>query len=176
MSHRRLFHHVLGLAACAVLVLPAAGAAEGAHDAFERLKALEGTWRAERPDGDVSTKVYTVTAGGSTVSETYARQGDNDHDMLTVYHLEGDRLVLTHFCSVGNRPKMVADGGSKGTITFEMDTSRGPAAVGLSDLDEGHMRRAVFELSSEDTMTQRWTFFQEGAPVHTEVESFVRVR
>jgi len=28
--------------------------------------------------------------------------------MISVYHLDGDRLILTHYCEVGNQPRMQA--------------------------------------------------------------------
>lgn len=140
---------------------------------FERLKGLEGTWRSERPDGQVATSVYTVTAGGNALQESYSRQGRDDYDMLTVYYLEGDRLVLTHYCAAGNRPTMVAtlDGAAGDTIAFALDGQRG-----LADPAEGHMHRAVFELQSADRMTQHWTFVQDGRESFTEVETYHRVR
>ncbi len=35
-----------------------------------------------------------------------------DPDMVTVYHRDGDDLVATHYCSMGNQPRMRASGGS----------------------------------------------------------------
>ena len=47
--------------------------------------------------------VYGVTAAGTAVME--ALFPETDHEMLTVYHLEGNDLVLTHYCAMGNQPR-----------------------------------------------------------------------
>ena len=31
-------------------------------------------------------------------------------DMISMFNLDGDRVVLTHYCAAGNQPRMVASG------------------------------------------------------------------
>ena len=51
--------------------------------------------------------VIKVTAGGSAVHETLFP--GSAHEMVSVYHLDGADLVMTHFCALGNQPRMKAD-------------------------------------------------------------------
>jgi hypothetical protein len=85
-----------------------AGAATNAN--FERLKKLAGTWVEADKDGKPTDKVVSVvkiTAGGSAVQETlFPGQAE---EMLSVYHLDHGELVMTHYCMLGNQPKMKAD-------------------------------------------------------------------
>jgi len=69
-----------------------------ANTGFERIKALSGEWEASQAPGDHGhhggTVTYKVTAGGSAVLETLF--GGTDHEMVTLYYMEGDDLALTH--------------------------------------------------------------------------------
>jgi len=78
--------------------------------AFEKMKKLAGTWVAADKDGkptDQVVSVIKVTAGGSTVHETLFP--GQPHEMVSVYHLDKGELVMTHYCALGNQPKMKAD-------------------------------------------------------------------
>jgi hypothetical protein len=88
---------------------------------FDRLKKLTGTWVEADKDGKPTDKVVSVvklTAGGSAVQETIFP--GQPQEMLSVYHLDGSDLVMTHYCMLGNQPKMKADPKSpKNQIRFE---------------------------------------------------------
>ncbi len=59
--------------------------------ALERLKTLAGEWRGHvvTEDGPPAEVVYSVTAGGSTVTEKLFP--GTAHEMVTMYHLDGER-------------------------------------------------------------------------------------
>jgi hypothetical protein len=80
------------------------------HPGLERLKKLAGTWVEADKDGKPTDKVVSVikvTAGGSTVQETLFP--GQPMEMVSVYHLDGSDLVMTHYCMLGNQPRMKAD-------------------------------------------------------------------
>lgn len=80
------------------------------HPQFEKLKKLAGTWVEADKDGkptDVVVSVIKVTAGGSTVHETLFP--GQPMEMVSVYHLDKGELVMTHYCMLGNQPRMKAD-------------------------------------------------------------------
>ncbi|HSY51354.1 MAG TPA: hypothetical protein VLC46_21295 [Thermoanaerobaculia bacterium] len=80
-----------------------------AADAFAHLKSLAGTWsgHAMTPDGPPANVSYRLTAGGTAVMETLF--GGTPHEMLTVYTMNGDDIVATHFCGADNQPVMKLD-------------------------------------------------------------------
>ena len=90
---------------------PAPGKAPAApHPGLERLKKLAGTWVAADKDGkptDQVVSVIRVTAAGSAVQETLFP--GQPHEMVSVYHRDGADLVMTHYCCLGNQPRMKAD-------------------------------------------------------------------
>lgn len=77
-----------------------------AKSALERLKTMAGTWEGQT-GGEAGTVVFRVTGGGTAVSETMFP--GSPHEMMSVYFVEGDDLVLTHYCAMGNQPKMKLD-------------------------------------------------------------------
>src|SRR5438034_10298506 len=77
---------------------------------LERLKKLAGTWVEADKDGKPTDKVVSVirvTAGGSAVHETLFP--GQPHEMMSLYHLDGKDVVMTHYCVLGNQPRMKAD-------------------------------------------------------------------
>jgi hypothetical protein len=80
------------------------------HPGLEKLKALAGTWVEADKDGKPTEKVVSivkVTAGGSAIHETFFP--GQPMEMVSVYHLDGQDLVMTHYCVLGNQPRMKAD-------------------------------------------------------------------
>jgi hypothetical protein len=101
---------------------PAAAVDPQAEAAFAQLRTLVGTWdMASTTPGGRSYKdkvVYRMASGGSVLFEEIGPSAS----MLTTYHLDKGSLVLTHYCTVGNQPRMrlrsVADAGR--TLAFEI--------------------------------------------------------
>jgi hypothetical protein len=91
------------------------------HPGLEQLKKLVGTWVEADKDGKPTDKVVSVikvTAGGSAVQETLFP--GQPQEMLSVYHMDGAELVMTHYCMLGNQPRMKADPQSpKNQIRFQ---------------------------------------------------------
>src|SRR5438445_12143379 len=88
-------------------VARAADAPSPAQEAFDKLKGLAGEWQGrigDREQGPPMTVLYRTTAAGHTVMETMFP--GTPHEMITMYHLETGKLVLTHYCAAGNQPKM----------------------------------------------------------------------
>lgn len=73
---------------------------------FEKLKSLAGTWETKNPDGSPSTITYAVVSNGSVVMETISHSAEAN--MVTMYTVDGDRILMTHYCGIGNQPRMRA--------------------------------------------------------------------
>ncbi|HEX6158953.1 MAG TPA: hypothetical protein VF111_02230 [Thermoanaerobaculia bacterium] len=88
------------------LVSMNAQAATTARQAFEKIKGRAGTWNAHMMTADGAPTVvdYRVTGAGTTVMETMF--AGSPHEMITMYTLDGDSVVATHYCSMGNQPVM----------------------------------------------------------------------
>ena len=138
-----------------------AGSAEAriARAGYERFKSLAGDWRGKSTRGWDEMTRFEVMAGGSTVMEISDFAAHPGQKMATMFHLDGDRLMLTHYCVAGNQPRLEAtsfeDGGRTVIFTFR-------DATNLASRDEGHMDKAVFQFLDDDRYTTRWTFYRDG--------------
>lgn len=145
--------------ACAVLPHSApAPTKDETTAAFARLKALAGTWQGTSTKGWSEKVEYRVIAGGSAVMEMSfdAHPGET---MATLFHPDGDRLLVTHYCVAKNQPRLclttVADGGATLDFTF-LD------ATNLKSRDVGHMDRVKLHFVDDDHFTAQWTWYQDG--------------
>ena len=159
----------------AALPLPSsAGDASPAQAAFEQIKALAGSWSATGMEGQPVRIDYEVVGSGSAVVEHFRfPEGDPGQTMVTVYHLDGDDLVLTHYCMAGNQPTMRATsygGGGSESVAFELSS-----IANLASPDAGHMRRARFDFQGPERFSTRWTFHQDGEDVFTEAIEAERI-
>ena len=136
------------------LALAAAQAERKPNPEFEQLKKLEGAWESTEKDGAKVT--YKVASNGSALLETMLHPKASE--MLTVYHLDGAELVLTHYCSLGNQPHMKAQKDAKpGTLRFAC----GGGANVKCDVDM-HMHGVVLTFVDADHLKQEWTMVEGG--------------
>ncbi len=105
-------------AAAAFLIglgLAAPAAASPATIAFDVLTSWQGQWTITR-DGKSRPIVmtYEIASRGSIVTEQFGRE-------LSVFYLDGDRLLMTHFCNAGNQPRLRLRADAKpGVMEFVM--------------------------------------------------------
>jgi hypothetical protein len=88
----------------------------GAQKSFEQLKSLAGNWEGKGSNGQPVEVTYRLTANGSALMSEIK----GEEDMITMFHLDGDRLLLTHYCGAGNQPRMHAVSSPDGkTLAFD---------------------------------------------------------
>jgi hypothetical protein len=111
-----------------------------------------------------------VTSRGNALVHEMKEAGTPDDptkydDPVTIFYLDSDRLLLTHYCDAGNRPRMTAritPGGK--TVEFDfLDLSGGTQL--------GHMDHAVFTFIDANHHTEDWTYIMPGdKPVRAHFE------
>lgn len=164
---------VLVLLACAATPIigqdKKPGAAEGNKSSrLDLFKQLAGEWvgtaTPQLKDAKEVHVTYKVTSGGSAVVETLFP--GTEHEMVTVYYLEGEQLALTHYCVVGNQPHMVAKPGASGpegtTIVFECHG----LGTNMASEDDAHMHTATLEILGNDHIRTTWQMFEKQKQTH----------
>ena len=140
-----------------------------AQEAFAKLKTLDGYWEgpvitdlpqanAEMGKKPMQVTLRTTSRGNALMHEMTA-EGSPD-DPITMLYLDEGRLLLTHYCDAGNRPRMVGKMSPDGKrVEFEFLDIAG-------NTQYGYMNRAVFTLIDENHHTEEWTFMLKDRPVH----------
>jgi hypothetical protein len=138
-------------------------ATSDSREAFDKLKALAGSWVGQLTtfpqeptvDGKFAQISLRVTSRGHAIAHELSVSGIPDHP-LTMLYLDQDRLALTHYCDAGNRPRMVGEVSPDGkTLEFDfLDLS--------GDNQYGHMHHVVFTFIDENHHTEEWTYMMPG--------------
>lgn len=148
---------------------PAAAAA-----AFDTLKSLAGKWRGEGIAGNERSSVdlqYEVVSAGTAVMERLFV--GTPHEMITMYHRDGDRLVLTHYCSVGNQPSMELLGWTASPETVMSFGFTGASNWPSTDSLVMHDARLV--LTGNQQLSTTWSAWNHGKLDHSANFTFSRV-
>jgi len=132
--------------------------AQEAALAFERLRGLVGEWQGETPSGEKVAVTYRLASGGSVVMEDLFP--GTPHEMVTMYHLDGDALVLTHYCAMGNQPRMRLAEATPKDLRFEFT-----GGTNLRPEKDGHIHSALLRFLDPTHLQAEWTVYRDGKPV-----------
>jgi len=134
---------------------------------FGRMKNLVGHWEGATERGTSVRASYKLVSNGTALVETLQSAGEPE--MITIYYRDADHLMLTHYCSEGNQPRM------RTTATPGTDNALDFAFVDVTNLDpnEGYMRNLVVSFKDDDHFSQKWTWRAKGRD-KTEVFRFTR--
>ncbi len=148
-----------------------------AKAAFGRIKTLAGTWKAETSQepkdidhgkekrenhqGELEV-IYKLTGAGSALMET--QFPGTGHEMVSVYHLDGEDLRMTHYCAVGNQPRVKLDraNSTPEQLVFVFD--------GGSNLDvqkDMHIHGVKITFNEDGKVTSAWEGFVGGKKAST---------
>jgi len=152
MKRFSLISFILGF----IVMTSFALAGEGAKENFEKIKSLTGEWEGKNPEGKMVLVTYEVVSNGSAVMERM--QSGKDPNMITMFHLDGDHLMLTHYCSAMNQPRMRSTGSEEeNVIMFSLLD-----VTNLSKPAAGHMQKLILTFKDEDHLVTQWTFVEDG--------------
>jgi hypothetical protein len=141
-----------------------------AQKSFDQLKTLAGIWDGAvtmpMPRADPSMPpmhvhvVLRVTSTGNAIHHEMTMEGRPD-DPITMFYLDGDRLLVTHYCDAGNRPRFAARVSPDGkTFDFDFLDVSGP-------LNYGHMQHVAFTFIDANHHSEEWSFLSPDGKLMT---------
>ena len=136
-----------------------------APQGIARLKSLVGEWRGKDVEGRAVQVTYSLTAGNTAVLETLEVAAGLS--MVTLYHPDNEKLMMTHYCILGNQPRMQGDMDDR-SLTFSLID-----ATNLSSPGAAHMRKLVMSFPDNDHLRHEWTM-RAGGQDKIEVFKFER--
>lgn len=134
-----------------------------AQKSFDKMKTLAGTWEGHvttmpsspEMDGKLMHVSLRTTSMGNAMVHEMSGTGRPD-DPITMLYLDSDRLLLTHYCDAGNRPRMVGKVSEDGkTVEFDFLDVAGSTQY-------GHMHHAKFTTIDANHHSEEWTYIQPG--------------
>ena len=128
-----------------------------ADDGWKQLLSLAGEWEGTEA-GRAATVTFSVISGGTAVMESM-QMASHEPDMVTVYHRDGDALVATHYCNMGNQPRMRAPGASADTKSIRF---RFTDITNLARPGDMHIQHVTFTFIDANHFTQEWSNIANG--------------
>jgi hypothetical protein len=134
-----------------------------AQKSFDKLKTLAGSWEGQvttvPQETEIEGKLMQVslraTSMGNALMHEMTGAGRPD-DPITMLYLDENRLLLTHYCDAGNRPRMTGKLSPDGKkVEFDFLDVAGSTRY-------GHMHHAVFTMIDANHHTDDWTYMQPG--------------
>ena len=125
-------------------------------EAFEKMKTLVGSWTGTMKEGgeDLPATARFQTIADGSVLAGWLGEG-TPYEMVTMFHMDGDTLMATHYCGAHNQPRMVLvmDGERNRLVfVFKDGTNIKP--------EVGHMHQVAFILDGPDHHVEEWTFLK----------------
>ncbi len=126
------------------------------NEVMAKLKALEGTWEMKDETGKMQVaSVIRVSSAGSVVCETMFP--GMPHEMTNMYHLDGDGVIATHYCAMGNQPRMRCTGVTGNTLAFApLDCTN------LQTPGQSHMAQLSLVMVDANHLRQEWVSRENG--------------
>jgi hypothetical protein len=135
-----------------------------AASAFEFLKTLTGDWEmsGDHDHGGGSNAVtFRTTAAGSSVIQTLF--AGEPHEMISMFHMDGDTLLLTHYCALQNAPIMKFEKSDKpGELKFVFH-----GGTNFDPKVDAHVHEGVFQVKDANTLDTKFVSFSNGKPDET---------
>ena len=153
---------------CAGLFAVRTGSQTKAASAMDQLKALAGTWETTAPSGEKSESNIRVISNSTAVEETF--NGNGHSQMVTMYVPDGNKIALTHYCSMGNQPRMETAALEPGATKFDFSFV---GATNLANDSDPHMHHMVLQVADGDHFSETWTMLVGGKET-TETIHFTR--
>ena len=163
---------VLGASLCGLW----SGQAMAEHPAtlpmpFELVKELVGTWQGSKQalDGqEIITVEYALTSRGTAVIERMFP--GTPKEMVSVYAQDGHEMVMTHYCALGNQPRMK----TSSPVTGNSITLSYIDGTGMRSMHDKHMHELTLTLIDDRHINHEWTVFENGRKQVTHTFAFAR--
>lgn len=135
-----------------------------AASAMAYFKTLAGDWQAgsghehsgSGAANPESSLTFRTKAAGSAVVQT-TRMGQPG-EMESVIHMDGDTLLLTHYCALQNAPVLEFQKSNKpGEIKFVFK-----GGTNFDPKVDAHFHEGTFQVKDKDTVEQTFTVFANG--------------
>jgi len=128
------------------------------NPAYDKMITLVGSWQGTVNENgkplDTHARFKLVSDGSALASWL---DEDTPHEMITMFHMDGNNLMATHYCAAHNQPRMVLmTGGDPNRLVFKFKDGTNVQP------DAGHMQQVAFIFDGANHHIEEWTYLQNG--------------
>ena len=136
-----------------------------AQKAFEKMKALTGSWQGTIMGISINVTIRLASSNTAILHEAHTGGGRPPDHEITMFYVDGDRLLATHFCDAGNRARFEGKMSPDGKMSeFNFLDVAGSTKGGL-------VKRLVFTMIDANKHVIELTFIRpDGKPMEVRGE------
>lgn len=139
-----------------------------AQKTFDQMKSLAGTWHGTIMGISIDVTVRLASSGTAILHEATTDGGRPPNHEITMFYVEGDRLLATHYCDGANRARL------EGKLSPDGKTSEFNFLDVSGSTKGGLVKRMAFTMVDPNKHIVEFTFIKpDGKPIELRGE-FVR--
>lgn len=126
---------------------------------FDKLKSLAGEWEGNLNEGGQqipTTTSFRLVSDGSALLDVLG--AGTPHEMVTMFHMDNEDLLATHYCSAHNQPRLrMVPSSEPNVVTFEFKD-----ATNLPNPATAHMVGLKITFVDANHHFEDWTSVENG--------------
>ena len=141
-----------------------------AQKLFDKMKGLAGSWQGTVMGISINVTIRLASSGTAILYEATTDGGKPPNHEITMFYVEGDRLLATHYCDGGNRARF------EGKMSADEKASEFNFLDVTGNTRGGLVKRMVFTVVDANKHVVEFTFVKpDGKPIELGGE-FERVK
>jgi hypothetical protein len=131
-----------------------------AQKAFDQMKTLAGSWQGTIMGISIDVTIRLTSSGTAILHEANTSGGRPPNHEITMFYVEGDRLLATHYCDGGNRARF------EGKLSPDGKTSEFSLLDVAGGTRGGLVKRMAFTIIDANKQLVEFTFIRpDGKPM-----------
>jgi len=127
-----------------------------AQKAFEKMKTLAGSWQGTIMNIPINVTIRPASSGTAILHEATTGGGRPPDHEITMFYVEGERLLATHYCDGGNRARL------EGKMSPDEKTSEFNFLDVVGSTRGGLVKRMAFTVIDANRHVIELTFIMPG--------------
>ena len=142
-----------------------ASAPSDAQKVFDKMKTLAGTWQGTIMGISINVTIRLASSNTAILHEANTDGGGPPNHEITMFYVDGDRLLATHYCDAGHRARF------EGKLSPDANTSEFTFLDVAGPTKGGLLKRMVFTTIDANKHVIELTFIKpDGKPIEVRSE------